>query len=434
MINVRKWNPIMAFALSLGVALFLGCGEDDVVEPDPINGAGEVNILTGKIAESMTLSADREHLLRGVVSVESGATLTIEAGTKIYGEGASAGTLVINQGGKIMARGAPSNPIVMSSDQEVGKRSRGQWGGLIINGYAPTNQGIQAGEGDTGDFGGENPADNSGVLEYVRVEYAGIEFSPDNELNGIAFQGVGSGTKVDYIQVHMNQDDGIEFFGGTVNAKRLLVTGARDDSFDWTDGWTGKGQFWVAQQYGDDADNGFENDNRSTNNDAEPRSAPTLYNVTLAGDPEGPESDVGLLIREGAGGVYRNFIVTGFRGAGLEIANGSTIRLAQDGGLTVQNSIFFDNSGGNFAGVTTRGFDIAAWAKEASNNNSEADPKLADAFNKTDPDFRPGGAATDGSVKVASPPSDGFFSPVNYIGGVDPANNWTTGWTTSDQN
>ena len=100
----------------------------------------------------------------------------------------------------------------------------------------------------------------------------------------------------------------------------------------------------------------------------------------------------------------------------------------------MQNSIFFDNSGGNFAGVTEEGFDIAAWAKTASHNNSEADPMLADAFNKTAPDFRPGGAATDGSVKVASPPSDGFFSPVNYIGGVDPASNWTAGWTTSSQN
>ncbi len=424
----------MAFALSLGAAFFLGCGED---EPDDNggngNGSGEVNILTGMIAEDMTLTADREHLLRGVVSVESGAALTIEAGTKIYGEGASTGTLVIHQGGKIMARGTASNPIVMTSDQEVGERGRGQWGGLIINGYAPTNQGIQAGEGDTGDFGGEIPDDNSGVLEYVRVEYAGIEFSPDNELNGIAFQGVGSGTKVDYIQVHMSRDDGIEFFGGTVNTKHLLVTGARDDSFDWTDGWTGKGQFWVAQQYGDEAHNGFENYNSSKNNDAEPRSMPQVYNVTLAGDPEGPKGGLGLLIGEGAGGVYRNFIVTGFRGAGLVIANGSTIRLAESGGLTVQNSIFFDNSGGNFA-AATGGFDIAAWAKEASHNNSEADPKLADAFNKTAPDFRPGGAATDGSVKVATPPSDGFFSPVNYIGGVDPANNWTTGWTTSDQN
>ena len=432
--NIRNWNPVMAFALSLGVALFLGCGEDDDGGPIDPGGNGEVNILSGMIAEDMTLSADREHLLRGAVSVEDGATLTIEAGTKIYGEGASTGTLVVKQGGKIMARGAASNPIVMSSDQEVGKRSRGQWGGLIINGYAPTNQGIQAGEGDTGDFGGNNPNDNSGVLEYVRVEYAGIEFSPDNELNGIAFQGVGSGTQVDYVQVHMNQDDGIEFFGGTVNAKHLLVTGARDDSFDWTDGWTGKGQFWVAQQYGDAADNGFENDNSSKNNDAEPRSAPTVYNVTLVGDPDGPGSDLGLLIREGAGGAYRNFIVVGFRKAGLEIANGSTIRLAQNGGLTVQNSIFFENSGGNFAGATDEGFDIADWATTASHNNSEADPMLADAFSKTAPDFRPGGAATDGSVKVAAPPSDGFFSPVNYIGGVDPASNWTDGWTTSSQN
>ena len=148
-----------------------------------------------------------------------------------------------------MADGTPDAPIIMSSDAAIGSRARGQWGGLIINGSAPTNQGVTFGEGDTGAFGGNNPSDSSGTLRYVRLEFAGIEFSPDNELNGIAFQGVGSGTIVDHVQVHMNQDDGIEMFGGTVNLKYVLVTGARDDSFDWTDGWTGKGQFWVAQQY-----------------------------------------------------------------------------------------------------------------------------------------------------------------------------------------
>ena len=433
MSELRKWNLFLALSLTLGAAVFAGCGDDDE-DGSGGGGGGETtaNILTGQITEDVTLSAARAHLLRGAVSVESGATLTIEPGTKIYGEGASIGTLIVKQGGKINARGTAANPIVMSSDREVGQRSRGQWGGLIINGYAPTNQGIQAGEGDTGSFGGYDPEDSSGVLEYVRVEFAGREFSPDNELNGIAFQGVGSGTHVDYIQVHMNLDDGIEFFGGTVNAKHLLVTGARDDSFDCTDGWTGKGQFWVAQQYGGDADNGFENDNSAKNNDASPRSAPTVYNATLIGDPNGPESDLGMLIREGAAGAYRNFIVTGFNAAGLEIATGSTVAQAQSGGLSVQNSVFYNNSGGNFS--VTDEFDAEAWAKTAAFNNSEANPALIDPFNKTAPDFRPGVTTADMSTEAAVPPEDGFFSPVNYIGGVDPAGSWTDGWTTSDQN
>lgn len=198
-------------------------------------------IIQGKITASRTLSASREYLLRGAVFVESGATLTIEPGTKVYGEQATRGTLIIAQGGKINANVTAQAPIVFSSDQPVGKQERGQWGGLIINGRAPINTGTAFGEGDTGQYGGTDPHDNSGVLRYVRVEYAGIEFSPDNELNGIAFQGVGDSTVVQYVQVHFNQDDGIEFFGGTVNLKYALVTGARDDSFDWTDGWARRG-------------------------------------------------------------------------------------------------------------------------------------------------------------------------------------------------
>ncbi len=246
--------PVLCICLAL---LFVGCGEDEEDDSVEIDDSADVttaeepsgpNILEGKITEDMTLAASREHVLRGAVFVENNATLTIEPGTLIYGEGVSNGTLIIAQGAKIMAEGTQNAPIVFTSDALDGSRGRGQWGGLIINGRAPSNQGVTFGEGDTGAFGGNNPGDSSGVLKYVRVEYAGIEFSPDNELNGIAFQGVGSGTVVDYVQVHLNQDDGIEMFGGTVNIKHALVTGARDDSFDWTDGWTGKGQFWIAQQ------------------------------------------------------------------------------------------------------------------------------------------------------------------------------------------
>ena len=229
----------------------------------------------------------------------------------------------------------------------------------------------------------------------------------------------------------MNQDDGIEFFGGTVNLKYALVTGARDDSFDWTDGWTGKGQFWVAQQYGDDADNGFEVDNSSKDNEATPRSAATIYNVTLVGDPAGPESDNGMLIREGAAGTYANFIVTGFNKVGLDINNEATHVQADSGKLVVKNSIFFENGKGNFGDEKDDdGFDEAAFA--AKNGNKETDPELAAPFNKRAPDFTPGAGA--GAVSPAAPPADGFFDQVNFIGGVSPSNNWTSGWTTSAQN
>lgn len=435
----QNWLFQLMAIFAVGITLtFVGCGSDKEAtsEPDEVLVSEEtvididghqVVVLEGKLNADKVLSAAYDYLLRGAVFVEGGATLTIEPGVKIYGEQVSNGTLIIAQGSKIIADGTEDAPIVMSSDAFEGSRARGQWGGLIINGNAPTNQGLTFGEGDTGAFGGNNPADSSGILHYVRIEYAGIEFSPDNELNGIAFQGVGSGTVVDHVQVHMNQDDGIEMFGGTVNIKYALVTGARDDSFDWTDGWTGKGQFWVAQQYGDDADNGFEVDNSDANNEAQPRSAATLYNVTLVGDPAG-KSDNGMLIREGAAGMYANFIVTGFNKVGLDINNTATHAQADAGKLVVKNSIFFENGKGNFGDEKDDdGFDEAAFA--AANGNKETDPGLADPFNKGTPDFTPGVGATE--VSPAAPPVDGFFEVVNFIGGVSPSNNWTSGWTTS---
>lgn len=433
-----KWLFQIFVVFTIGLTLtIVGCGEDDdTSEPEPIVeetitvDGREVVVLQGDISEDKTLSADYDYLLRDAVFVQDGATLTIEPGVTVYGENATNGTLIVAQGGKIMADGTADAPIVMTSDAAIGSRARGQWGGLIINGRAPSNQGVTFGEGDTGAFGGNNPNDSSGVLRYIRIEYAGIEFSDDNELNGIAFQGVGSGTVVEYVQVHMNQDDGIEMFGGTVNLKYALVTGARDDSFDWTDGWTGKGQFWVAQQYGDDADNGFENDNSSKNNEALPRSAPTISNVTLVGDPSGPESDNGMLIREGAAGIYTNFIVVGFNKVGLDVNNESSHKQAEDGGLVVKNSIFFDNKGGSFGDEKDDdGFDEAAWA--IGLGNKENDPELADAFNKNNPDFTPGSGASSMSPDI---PLDGFFDKVDFIGGVDPNNDWTKGWTTSVRN
>lgn len=434
-----KWLLQIFVIFTIGLTLtIVGCGEDDedTGEPEPIVeetitvDGREVVVLTGDILEDRTLSADYDYLLRDAVFVKDGVTLTIQPGVTVYGENATNGTLIVSQGGKIMADGTTDAPIVMTSDAEIGSRARGQWGGLIINGRAPTNQGVTFGEGDTGAFGGDDPNDSSGVLRYVRVEYAGIEFSDDNELNGIAFQGVGSGTVVEYVQVHLNQDDGIEMFGGTVNLKYALVTGARDDSFDWTDGWTGKGQFWVAQQYGDDADNGFENDNSNKNNEALPRSAPTISNVTLVGDPSGPESDNGMLIREGAAGMYTNFIVVGFNKVGLDVNNESSHKQTEDGGLVVKNSIFFSNGGGNFGDEKDDdGFDEAAWAKGLG--NKENDPNLADAFNKSNPDFTPGSGASSMTPAI---PSDGFFDKVDFIGGVDPNNDWTKGWTTSARN
>jgi hypothetical protein len=411
-----------------------------VVGP-PVNVPGidkPVRVVRGRFTSSVTLTNESYYVLRGVVFIARGADLNIQAGTRIVGEYATLGTLVIERGGRIFADGTVDQPIVFTSDQPIGSRGRGDWGGLIINGEAPLNVpgGTGVGEGDTGVYGGSFPNDNSGVLRYVRLEYAGIELSPDNELNGIAFQGVGNGTIVDFVQVKANKDDGVEFFGGTVDVKHLILTGIGDDSVDWTDGWIGRAQYIVGHQRGDDADNGFESDNSGDNNDLLPRSSPTIYNVTLIGDPdtnEGIESDDGMEIREGTAGTIRNFIVMGFKENGIDISNDSTITQANSGALSFANGIIFGNA--LLSGTANLDSNARAIPSIASNPTlligGGNDPGLIDPFNHTNPNYRPATGSLATTHPPALQPNDGFFEVALFIGAVPPApaEDWTrTGW------
>jgi len=396
-----------------------------------------VRVIRGSFSSSVTLTNDAYYVLRGVIFIERGATLTIQPGTRVVGEFATLGTLVIAQGGRIVADGTADAPIVFTSDQPVGQRARGDWGGLIINGEAPLNVpgGLAQGEGSTGLYGGNNPADDSGILRYVRVEFAGIELSPDNELNGIAFQGVGSATVVDFVQVKANKDDGVEFFGGTVDAKHLMLTNIGDDSLDYTQGWSGRVQFVVAHQRGDDADNGIEGDNNGNNNDLLPRSSPTIHNVTFIGDPdanEGGESDDGWLIREGTAGTFRNFIIMGFKEWGLNIDQSATVTQATTGALTFGNGIIFNN--GLIAGRANLD-PMAAPFIEADPTvlvGGANDPGLIDPYNHANPNYRPASILSLAMTHPAAPqPVDGFFEFAPYIGALssDPAQDWTLEWT-----
>src|SRR5688500_9794715 len=283
----------------------------------PVNVPGidkPVVVVTGEIDGTENWTSNFYYVLRGAVFVPEGATLNIAAGTKVIGESGSVGTLIVLRGGRLNAIGTREQPIVFTSDQAIGSRDRGDWGGLIINGRAPVN--IEGGEGvgeaDTGVYGGDDPNDNSGTLRYVRVEYAGVEFSPDNELNGIAFQGVGRGGSYEFIQVHMNRDDAFEWFGGTADIRYAVASNAADDSFDWTFGWSGRAQFLVVRQRGDDADNAIEADNNEFNNNLLPRSNPQIYNLTICGDPAGLASEVQRAgnLRRGTIFTIRNFLIT----------------------------------------------------------------------------------------------------------------------------
>jgi len=205
------------------ISMFVGCGSVKDTAETPQTGnlycKDNVCVLSGVIEEDTLLTADNQYILSGGVFIGNDidpVTLTIEPGTTLYGESATDGFLSIRRNAQIIAEGTAEAPIVFTSSKEPGSRARGDWGGLIINGNAPINACADdgadfceaLGEGGTGFYGGTDPEDSSGVLKYVRVEFAGTLISPDNELNGIAFLGVGSGTEVDFVQVHMNADDG----------------------------------------------------------------------------------------------------------------------------------------------------------------------------------------------------------------------------------
>lgn len=279
-------------------------------------------VLSGTYNEDITLTNDTTWVLSGGVFIgdkdatDNDNTLYVEAGTRVIGSG-GIDLLVISRGARIIAEGQPYAPIVFSGPKTVSEgASSGDWGGLVINGFAPINSCdtqpcTAVGEGDSGTYGGDNPHDSSGILRYVRVQFAGIKFTDVNELNAIAFQGVGDGTVVDYVQTHRNADDGMEFFGGTVDVKHVVITDAEDDSLDWTQGYSGNIQYAIVIQSEDqtiETDTGMEMDNLEQNNDASPRSQPKVSNLTLIGR----EGELGMNIRRGTGGNFSNMILTNF--------------------------------------------------------------------------------------------------------------------------
>jgi hypothetical protein len=400
-----------------------------------------VVVVSGEITGTADWASDVYWVLRGAVFVREGATLNIQAGTRVVGEAGSVGTLIVERGGRLNAIGTREQPIVFTSDQPVGQRARGDWGGIIINGRAPVNLegGEGVGEADTGIYGGTDPDDDSGSLQFVRVEFAGTEFSPDNELNGIAFQGVGRGGTYDHIQVHMNKDDGIEFFGGSADIRHVVLTNIGDDSLDWTFGWNGRVQYVVVSQRGDDADAGIEADSNEFNNELLPRAAPTIYNVTFCGDPdrnEGAESGRGWLLRRGTAGELRNFVIQGFKNVGFEVNGSSSLREARAGTLRVGNGVIF-NTGA--AGVVYAPAPTLALIAEGTFPNVRLgqDPGITDCHNHAAPNWRPTSVATlaGGQLAPATPPNDGFFDVTPFIGalGADPAQDWTAGWTAFPQ-
>ncbi len=401
-------------------------------------------VVSDSIVESTTWSAGSVVELQGLVFVESGARLTIEPGVVVLGRPGSA--LVVTRDGTISARGSAERPIVFTSAQPVGRRKAGDWGGLVLLGNAPLNRGqgqIEGIEADDsrGSFGGSDAQSNCGVLEYVRVEFAGFEIGANNELNGLTLGGCGAATIVRHVQSHRGRDDGIEVFGGTVDLRHVVVTGAADDAFDWDWGWTGRVQFLVIQQYPEVGDNGFEGDNEGRNFDAEPRARPQFYNVTMVGSRNAEAGQRAMTLREGTGGVFRNFIVTGFPLEAIDLRDEPVAALIESGQLVFDNMILHDiGEGGStfFATETGEGDDDAGFeellyfARPGANILVGVDPLLgARAFDIVDPWMTP--PLVSPAVNGEAPRSGAEFwdEAADYLGAFRPGEriNWMSGWT-----
>jgi len=408
--------------------------------------------VEGTITTDTTLTSDILWVLKDRVAVGNdradSATLTIEPGTTIIGRSGD-DFLVVRRGSQINASGTAAAPITMTSFQDVNgdETGIGQWGGLVLLGNAPANLcdgedenadadatelancGVSA-EGDAGLYGGDDEDDNSGTLRYVVVKQAGNALAAGDELNGITFAGVGRGTTVEFIQVHENLDDGVEFFGGTVNVKNVVLTGNGDDSFDWAFGWTGKAQF-IYIQHNDEAGNrGFESDNSEDFPAATPLTSPMVSNVTVVGGNVPDEDSEGVLLRHGTAGLLRNFVITGPTGMGecLEIDDFDETRAnAVDGSLAMTHSVVACDNGENFKGEVVESTQTTEQWFLAQDGNSAYPSSSSLTLGSNG--YQPlAGSPLLGSGFDASQ-DDSFFESTDYIGAFDGTNDWTQGWT-----
>ncbi|ADY54325.1 hypothetical protein Pedsa_3796 [Pseudopedobacter saltans DSM 12145] len=393
--------------------------------------------ISGDITSNMKLTADRVWVLDGFVFVKNNAVLTIEPGTLIKAKVGQKSALVITQGSKIMAEGTAQKPIVFTSGRPVGERAPGDWGGIVLIGRASTNrttpQAIEGGLGLT--YGTEKiDDDNSGILKYVRIEYAGIGTN-DSEINALTFYAVGSGTTIEHIQTSYANDDAYEFFGGTVNAKYLVAYATADDDFDFDFGYNGSIQFAVSlrdPKFVDagDAGNGIECDNDKDGTTATPVTKPRLSNFTIIGpnNATGTASNhnYGNRWRRGTQFVFNNSILLGNQKGGFSIESDITANSYKNGTSEFKNNII---------SVVTAPFLSTSTALSATDMQTKAlaegniivptaEIKINSPFSLTAPNFLPltGSLALSGTFAATT-----NATAVNYRGAFG-TTDWTAGW------
>ncbi len=455
----------MTFAIGLS-----SCKKSDPgPQPDPndteyVTDGNTVTVTDhGKGTGTMKWTKDKTWVLNHMVFVNQGQTLSIEAGTVIKGkpgQGEDASALIVARGAKIMAEGTNQNPIIFTAEADdlngsVAKNDRGLWGGVILLGNAKINtvpnvkniEGIPTTE-PRGEYGGDDDHDNSGILKYVSIRHGGTNIGADNEINGLTFGAVGDGTTIEHIEVYANNDDGYEWFGGTVHTKYMISAYCKDDGFDWDQGYRGNGQFWLVVQDPDAGDRMGELDGADEPEDGTPLGGGMVFNASWIGRGPDAGSKVMTFRANGGGYFYNSIFVNQTKGVDIELKDGLTADCSYkrfiDGELKVENNIFFNVADNTSAGI----FKIHA--KDGISNEDEATAQAAlDAYiitaNNTvdqdpgityptasNPNFNP---IPTGNVSdnLASYPSG--FESVNYKGAFDPSgSNWAEGWTLLFQN
>ena len=417
-------------------------GEVTTPPPDPTS-----NIISGTISSSR-FYAKGKYILKGYVYVTEGATLTFEAGSVIQSDITEKGALIIERGGKLIASGNVNNPIVFTSGKPAGQRTPGDWGGIILLGKAPTNRPLDPAptiEGGVGrQYGGTDPFDESGILRYVRIEFAGIAAEPGSEINGLTCGGVGSGTIIENVQVSFGNDDAYEFFGGTVNAKNLIAFATADDDFDFDFGYSGKIQFGVSCRKPDfvdagDQGNAIECDNDGTGTTASPRTKPQLSNFTFIG----PNNAAGTASSHGYSNrwrrrtqfILRNSILMGHPKAGLSLESDGTAQDYVDGASEFKNNLVHANTNpyltnANASIITAAGMQTKAESEGCITYPDAAAIMLSSPFYSTNPNFLPaaGSPALSGASFTGM---NAFFTTTTYRGAFG-ANNWAGTWTNWD--
>lgn len=391
---------------------------------------GVVYSLSGRVQVGTDAGADAANPLPGAQTGQ----LTIDPGVTIFGSG-GLDFLIVNRGSQIFAEGTPNSPIVFTSRQNIEgtatATSIGQFGGIVVLGRAPIqscNQpNVEGGtvncqsqvEGTTGLYGGATANDSSGRIRYVQVRFPGFEVSSGNELNGITLAGVGSGTTIDHVQVHNSSDDGIEWFGGTVNARYLVVTGADDDSLDTDFGYRGANQFLIVEQRSTGGDKIIEADTPGNGNKT-PRSFPKFSNMTAVAK----RSNDALQLRGGTDYAILNSVVTGAPIC-LDIDEAVTVQAAgagpQEEGPPIFRSVFFSCATAFRDEADVTAAQIAA-IFSGNNNVANGTSTLASVFVN---------GANESAVTATNPTAfSSFFQNVSYIGAVRSSSDlWFQGWT-----